>query len=460
MTINGFVQLEYVMKRVMKQSWIIFLLFLTVAATGAMAQNNEGETTDADKEKLVRRNWSLFSESYKMNDLYTAKRYGWTVRELQPERFKTLHPKMINIYDSLWSKTDDEAVKAQLADTVMFLIDDAMKLFPSKLEYYLLKRGYYFERLFKDKKQEAIADYESGIKSDYTTGDLWYLDRLAVLYSEEAEKAEDLTLRGEDATPSTTAKSKAIEVLQAILLRDPNNARAQSIMKSLVSNPEEYVALLRDSYYADSENRQKLYELANAYYEQLADYDSAAVYFEKLTKIDGTVNNYWERLAASYMYLSKYDAAIAAYTKVTTLDESNKESWINLASAQKEVGKLSGARSSAEKALQIAPDWGAPHMLIGQVYEATASKCVEGTRGGWGKMKIQDKAMYSLAQTEYRKAAKDPNFAEQANGRIRQIASLTPTAEDLFRNGVKKGSSYSLNSGCYSWINRSVVLSY
>ena len=68
--------------------------------------------------------------------------------------------------------------------------------------------------------------------------------------------------------------------------------------------------------------------------------------------------------------------------------------------------------------------------------------------------------MYSLAQEEYRKAMRDGEFADQARTRIGQLQSLTPTAEDLFRNGIKKGSSYELNSGCYSWINRSVVLTY
>lgn len=433
------------MKFAVKYSWLFVLIAVLALPLAVSAQDEDAGGNDQNDEqtKLLRRNWSLFSEAYKMNDIKTARKYGWIVYEMAPTRFKTLHPKMINIYDTLWARAEDPAMKQAMADTTMFFINDGIKLFPDKAQSYTLQRGYMYERLYSDKKAEAIADYEAGINGDYANGDMWYLNRLAVLYSENPE-----------------TKNKAIEVLQAILLRDPNSDFAQQMMKSLVSNPEEYVALLSDAYYADSGNRQKLYELANAFYEQLQNYDSAAYYFEKLVAEDATVKNYWERLAASYMYLGKYDGAIDAYKKVTSLDAENRESWINLARAQKEVGRLSDARTSAEKAQEVAPDWGAPHMLIGQVYEAAAAKCVEGTRGGWGNMKIQDKAMYTLAQSEYRKATSDPQFADQAKQRIGQIASLTPTAEDLFRNGVKKGSSYSLNSGCYSWINRSVVLTY
>ncbi len=423
--------------------WLFIFLLASVPAIAQDDEGNSGGDPNDEGAKALRRNWSLFSEAYKMNDFNTAKHYGWIVRETAPTRFKTLHPKMINIYDSLWSRAEDPASKTAMADTMFLLINEAMTLFPDKKDQLTLQRGYMYERLYTDKKPEAIADYEAGIHSDYANADMWYLDRLGILYSEKPE-----------------TKAKAITVLQAVLLRDPNNVTAQGIIKTLITDPKEYVGLLRDAYYADPANRQKLYELANGFYEQLQDYDSAAVYFDKLTKEDPSVKNYWERLAVCYMYLGKYSTAIDTYKKLVALDAENKEGWINLARAQIEVGKLQEARSSAEKAIDVAPDWGAPYMIIGQIYEAAAKRCVESRPKGWEDMKIPDKAMYSLAQSVYRKAASDPQFAEQARSRIGQIASLTPTAEDLFRNGIAKGTNYQLNSGCYSWIGRSVVLTY
>ena len=61
----------------------------------------------ADNEKLLRRNWSLFLENYKSGDFVSAKPFGWKVHGLDPSRFKTLHKKMIAIYDSMAVRSDD-----------------------------------------------------------------------------------------------------------------------------------------------------------------------------------------------------------------------------------------------------------------------------------------------------------------------------------------------------------------
>ncbi|MAT39293.1 MAG: hypothetical protein CL946_06790 [Ectothiorhodospiraceae bacterium] len=425
-----------------------FLVLFAVALTNvaALAQDEDesaGSGGDDEQEKLVRRNWSLFSESYKMHDYTTAKKYGWEVLELAPNRFKTLHGKMSTVYDSLRGRTDDPELQQVYADSAIWFLNEAIRLFPDKKDYYLKRRGILYDFRYDDKKAEAIADYEAGIDGDYINGEMWYVERLATLYSDDPDQ-----------------KMKAVEVLQAILERDPNNAKAQTMIKNLITDPAEYVGILKNAYYSDPESAAKLYEVANGYFEMLQQYDSAAVYFEKLVTMEPQVKNYWERLATSYMFLSKYEKAIDAYTKVSELEPTDKKVWYDLARAQQEAGKLSAARTSAEKASEIDPAWGAPYMLVGQLYETSAQDCVTGTRGGWANMKIQDKAVYVLAQSVYRKAMNDTQFAEQARTRIGQLNSLTPSAEDLFRNGIAKGSSYSINSGCYGWIGRSVTLSY
>jgi tetratricopeptide (TPR) repeat protein len=224
-----------------------------------------------------------------------------------------------------------------------------------------------------------------------------------------------------------------------------------------MENPEEYIAVLRDAYYADPENVTKLYELANGFYELLQEYDSAAVYFKKLVALSPEVKNYYQRLGACFLFTENYKEASAAYLKVTVLDPESKDAWMNLARSVLQEGKLSDARNYADKASALDPAWGAPHMVVANAYEMAVSRCVEGTRGGWAKMKVIDKMVYLLAQGEYSRAAQDPAFESQARDRSRVLNPLTPTSEDLFVNKISKGVSYSINKDCYGWINRSVV---
>ena len=186
----------------------------------------------------------------------------------------------------------------------------------------------YYERQFSDRDKDAIAAYEAGIGEHYDTVDLYYVVRLAVLYSKFPEY-----------------KQNAIKVLQAILLRDPNNEIAQGLLKGLMENPEEYITVLRDAYFADSENVTKLYELANGFYELVQQYDSAAVYFKKLTTLSPDVKNYWQRYGASLLFIEDYKQATEAYRKVTELDPESKEAWMNLARSILQEGKLSDART-------------------------------------------------------------------------------------------------------------------
>lgn len=426
------------MSRTLIKGFFWSILLLTVAAIATNAQSGD------DKEKLLRRNWSLFLEYYKMADYSAALRSGWEVLNLDPKRFNTAHDKMIEIYDSLATRAarkGDSTYALALADTAMMILEDNIENFPDERNKLLLRKGYLYEHLYADRSDDAIIAYETGIAGDYLNTHEYYLDRLARLYASKPEH-----------------KMKAVQVLQKMLERDPNNATAQAMMKSLITDPEEYVGVLRDAYYADSENVAKLYELANAFYDNLQMYDSAIVYFNRLVKADPSVKNYWERLGLSYQKLGQYKSAAKAYEQVVKLDPENKESWLNLAASTLQEGDLSKARSHAEKAASLDKNWGRPYLVIAETYDAALRRCVESKRGSWEKMKIIDKAVAILIQDTYARAAQDPDVADQARARAKGYDTLTPSSEDLFVNKIKKGSSYTINGDCYGWINRTVTM--
>ncbi len=418
-----------------------FFFICTVLFVQPLALNAQQDGGNDETERLLRRNWSLFLEYFKTADYKAAKKAGWEVMSLDPARFKTLHTKLADLYDTLATYEQSPELKQAYGDTIQIILDSAITTFPDRASEFYLKKGFYYERHFTGREVDAIKSYETGVGGVYTnTENIYYYERIAVLTSQDPE-----------------LKMKSVGVCQAILALDANNAIAQNLLRTLISDPAEYVGILRDAHYADPENRQKLYELANAFYESVQLYDSAIVYFNKLIAIDPTVKNYWERIGASHLYTGNYAGAAKAYKKMTELDPGSKEAWLNLARAELAEGQLSEARTYADKASELDPAWGAPRMVVAQAYEAAVQRCVERTRGGWDKMKVIDKMVYLLAQTEYSRAARDPQFTDQARSRSGALSTLTPTSEDLFVNKIPKGSSYSINKDCYGWIGRSVT---
>ncbi len=420
---------------------LFFCAALFMQPLSLLAQQNGENGENGETERLLRRNWSLFLEYFKNGDMKAARNAGWEVMNLDQARFKTLHAKMVELYDTLATHEPVAEMKLAYGDTIQSILDSAIATFPDRASEFYKAKGYYYERQFTGREADAITSYEAGIGGVYTNmEDMFYLERLAVLYSQNPDK-----------------KMKSVEVCQAILLLDPNNTLAQGLLRSLISDPQEFVGILRDAYYADSENRQKLYELANGLYELVQAYDSAIVYFNKLIAIDPTVKNYWERLGACYLYTGNYSGAMRAYKKMTEIDPQSKEAWLNLARSAVQEGQYSDARTYADKVSELDPAWGAPRMVVAQAYEGAVQRCVERTRGGWDKMKVVDKMVYLLAQTEYARAARDPEFSEQARSRSSSLSTLTPTAEDLFLNKIPRGTSYMINKDCYGWISRSVT---
>jgi tetratricopeptide (TPR) repeat protein len=417
-----------------------FIFILATLFFQPLTLNAQQDGGNDETERLLRRNWSLFLEYFKTADYKAAKKAGWEIINLDPTRFKTLHAKLAELYDTLATNESSAEMKQAYGDTIELILDHAIKTFPDRSAEFYKQKGYHYERQFTGREADAIASYESGVNGVYTNpDDMYYYERIAILTSQIPDM-----------------KMKCIAVCQAILALDANNALAQGVLRNLISDPAEYVGILRDSYYADPENRQKLYELANGFYELVQEYDSAIVYFDKLIAIDPSVKNYWERLGACHLYLGNYSAAGKAYKKMTELDPTSKESWLNLARAVLQEGQLPEARTYAEKASELDPAWGAPRMVVAQAYEAAVQRCVERNRGGWDKMKVIDKMVYLLAQTEYSRAARDPQFADQARSRSGALSTLTPTSEDLFVNKIPKGSAYMINKDCYGWISRSV----
>lgn len=429
----------------MKRLFIIMILscgFISVAAP-SLAQGNENPAVKGDDPQLLQK-WSLFLEYAKINDGVEALKYGWEILKSRPARFKTLHRRMMKIYAGFLDSNPDSPMREGWRDSLLIVVDNAIKTFPDRAPQYWLRKGYYLEAYFDGKEEEALKAYENGVGEQYDAADPYYLLRMAILYAKFKDENPDY-------------ETRLISVSRAILKKDPNNETAQSLLKASISDPDQYIAVLRDAYRADPDNVQKLYDLANAFVEMIRDHDSAYVYFKKLTEMKPDVFNYWNRLGISAAYLEKYGEAERAFLQAAKLDPSSRDVWINLAKNAFSSNRYPKTRMYAEKALKINANDGEAYLLIGQAYAEQVRSCVM-KRGGWDKVTFDDRVVAKLAINTFRLAARDKNARARANELIASWKTLLPSRQDLFVRHIKPGETYKPKDACYSWINRNVKL--
>ncbi|KAF5030698.1 hypothetical protein DSECCO2_635510 [anaerobic digester metagenome] len=118
-----------------------------------------------------------------------------------------------------------------------------------------------------------------------------------------------------------------------------------------------------------------------------------------------------------------------------------------LANIQFNQRSYSQARATAQKILQINPNYGKAYLLIGDLYAASASNCTEDDMGG--------KTVFWAAVDKYVRARNvDPSVESEANQKIGQYSQHFPAKEDLFFRDMQEGASYTV--GC--WINETTTI--
>jgi len=143
--------------------------------------------------------------------------------------------------------------------------------------------------------------------------------------------------------------------------------------------------------------------------------------------------------------IEKYkDAIDSAHT-----NEDKGELVLSIASLQfRKLGQTNNARESARRAANLKPNWGAPYLLIGDMYVSGARNCDD----DWGSRLA---VIAAIDKYQYARSI-DPSMASDANDRIDRITSALPEKEDGFMRQVKEGQT--LTVPC--WIGESVKVRF
>ena len=109
------------------------------------------------------------------------------------------------------------------------------------------------------------------------------------------------------------------------------------------------------------------------------------------------------------------------------------------------LGRMSTARSYARKMLEVDPSSGEAYLLIGDaIGNGTVSNaCSQST--------LSSRSVFWLATDYYARAkSMNPELVERANNRIASMRKSFPTSDDLFTSGKENGETYTVPSipGC------------
>lgn len=144
--------------------------------------------------------------------------------------------------------------------------------------------------------------------------------------------------------------------------------------------------------------------------------------------------------------ISKYQTAIS---EVAGDNDRAADYYYRIASIQfRKLKSYSDARSSARKAAELRPGWGAPYMLIGDMYASSSRNC--------GDSFMQRCAILAAINKYSEAKSTDPSVASDANERISKYSGSRPEKADAFMRGYKDGQTISV--GC--WIGESVTLRF
>jgi len=156
-------------------------------------------------------------------------------------------------------------------------------------------------------------------------------------------------------------------------------------------------------------------------------------------------------LAKLFLVREEYEKSTSYYEEAISLEEdTDVKAKYHYELALIEFTKfdqLSNSRSNALEAIKLKSDWGAPYILIGNIYASSSKNC--------GENDFEKSCVFLVAVDKFIRARNvDESAAAQANELINKYAQYFPNVEDAFFYGFQEGQDYKV--GC--WINENTTV--
>lgn len=439
----------------MKIKTLVAILFFSAGATTVMAQDDNCNSNSSISHEAVRA--GNFKDAYSpwkavLEKCPTLRFYTFTdgykilkglmgqVKDRNSADYKKYFDELMNTHDLRMKYTEEfisNGIKVSSADEALGVKAVDYIAYAPKIDVNLVY-GWLSQSVNAVKGESAAATLFYFLQTS--------LDKLKIDPSHKEQFIQDYLSASEYTDVAIAAEEK------------------ESKKKTLQSIKDNLVALFINSGTADCESLQGIYAPkieANkkdlAYLKKVIDimrmmrctdsdaYLQAAYY---AYKIEPTAE---AAAGCAYMAYKKGDIDGA----VRFFDEGIGMETDNVKKAEKAYGaavilynakRLSQARSYCQKAINYNGNYGAPYILIANLYA---------TSPNWSDEPALNKCTYFAVIDKLQRAkAVDPSVAEEANKMISRYAAHTPEAKDLFMLGYKAGDRITIGG----WIGETTTI--
>jgi tetratricopeptide (TPR) repeat protein len=426
------------------------MVLLSLAVMGqlrpaqAHAQAQSCPDTISDNEKAV--HYSLYFENFKNGNYVSAlPDLRWIINcaPTFPESTNDDRNfrRLIEVYEGLAQASEDGETKRAYLDSALAVHDTAIPVLKeagaevNELTW-LINKGRFIQthgEHYPDRINEVPQIYLEAFEMAPGDVDAYYVRIVIDDYVRQGEKqsAVELMQQAEEQFSDNPEMRDYITQMQDMLFRSPDE-RMEFLEQQLQRNPD---------------NTDLMAELFDIYI-RLKHRDKAAGLGQQLLQVQPTARTY-RLLAKMHLEDGESREAFELYEQALKLpgaEQEAREIYFNMGLAQQELGRLSNARTYYREALKQDPNFGAAYIAIGDLYVTAVSNC--------GSFDPEDRAVYWLAADYYERARSvDSSVANAANQKINTYRPSYPTRENLFFKGWDVGQNFSINGGCYSWIN-------
>jgi tetratricopeptide (TPR) repeat protein len=421
--------------------FLVVLAALLIFSTDLIAQNNKFGQDSA----LCVRNYSLYREAYNSRNFAEAIPYWKATYAQCPAVSEYVLLDGLTLIKVMMQGEKDKVKFNALIDTLLMVYDQRITYF-GKEGFVLGRKGVDMVRLMPQKPEEAYntlhRSYQiQGNKMEAPAADAYFMMALELVKRNKMTKEEaiDVYDRASDVvdankhTEDAEDFKKAQDNMDSRIIEIADCALLMSIYGPKFKASPTDIALLK-----------KITKMMDK-----RDCTSDPLYLEAAVNLDKQEPSAESKAKIGKMHKSKGNnsEAVKFFSQAAEMEQDPNQkaqyyfeiSMLNLKSAQ-----YSSARSNAQKASALRPNWGAPYLIIGDAYAASAKEC--------GEDEFKQKAVYWIAVDKYQQAKSvDPTMASDANQRISTYSKYFPTGKDIFFMTLKEGESYTIDC----WIKES-----
>lgn len=422
-----------------------FALLLVGALLFVAAPNAQAQSSQEKKEY-----YSLFVTDYRSDNYKSALRSArWLLENAPtfPEGDARNYRRVYESYLGLAKNASDQQTKRAYVDSALAIAKRAVpevREADGEVDEYtwVQRRGralYENQDLVENGRQRATKLFRRAYDMRPGEMDPWYLDQIVRGYYSQDAKEKALSFLDE-----LKANRSGEEAVQKLLDKwypqffDTPSQRITYLEGQLEDNPE------------DSEVMDQLLTL----YQQQGMSDKAARLQSRILESNPTPSLY-RTVASTRLDDNEPQKAFDLYQKMLDMEgsEATAQDYYNMGVAQQQMGQFAKARTYYRRATDVDSGFGSAYMAIGNLYARAVSNC------SGDQLSLQDRAVYWLATDYYQKAkSQDPSVASTANQNIAEYRGYFPDKEKIFMKGWEAGRSYTIDYGCYSWINETTTV--